>query len=216
MRAKPITIVLGPSGVGKTAISCGFAAKEYLDGNYDKIFITRPMVQCGRNNGGLGFLKGGVHEKFGPYVIPLIQELEDYIGKSTVSNLISRNIIEMCPIDLARGRSLEDAIILVDESQNCTAEQLDLMVTRLGKGSKIIYTGDLDQTDLTGKDATSLYDFCNDIKNLRSVEVHVLGIEDIQRHPVVGEVIEARNKFTNQNNLCLRDSEPINYNEGWE
>lgn len=193
-----LSIINGVAGTGKTCLACGMAASYLCDNKVDKILITRPLVQCGRNGGGLGFLKGDLSDKVLPYMKPIELELKNFLGKESYRTYITQEVIEIVPLELIRGRSLEDYFIVVDEAQNCTAEQLDMICTRIGRGSKMVLTGDLDQTDLPKKDSHGLHDFVNDVKHIKGVGVAYLGIEDIQRSGIVGKIIAARNSAKNK------------------
>ena len=181
-----VTIINGIAGTGKTAISCGMAASYFMDRRFNKIFITRPMVQASRGNNTLGALKGDLDEKFFPYMTPLIEELSHYLGFENFKNYVEYQNIEIVPIELCRGRSLEDTIIIVDECQNATWEQIVLMLTRIGKGSKIILTGDTKQKDIKDQ---AFENIISKLDGLNDVGLCTLGIEDIQRHPIVGKII---------------------------
>lgn len=196
-----LTVIIGVAGTGKSAIACGMASSYLCDNKVEKIFITRPMQQCGRKGGGIGFLVGNLTEKFLPYVTPLTVELERFLGKDTFKRYMIEGIIEIVPLELTRGRSLKNTFIIADEIQNATEEQLDMLVTRIDKGSKIILTGDLDQTDLPINERGALDNFVQDVKGLNNVGICSLGIEDIQRHPIVGHIITAR-----QNGRLSRNS----------
>lgn len=196
-----LTVMTGMAGTGKSAIACGMASSYLCDNKVEKIFITRPMVQCGRKGGGIGFLTGDLMEKFSPYVTPLILELERFLGKESFRRYLMDGTIEILPIELARGRSLKDTFIIGDEIQNATDEQLDMLVTRVDYGSKIVLTGDLDQTDLPINEQGALANFIDDVKGLSNVGLCSLGIEDMQRHPIVGHIIEARREGRRKRNL---------------
>jgi phosphate starvation-inducible PhoH-like protein len=183
-----VTIINGVAGTGKTAISCAMAASYLREHKIEKIFITRPMVQCSRGNNTLGALKGDLDEKFHPYMTPLIEELVEYLGKFEFDNYVEYSGIEIVPIELCRGRSLENTLIIVDECQNATWEQIVLMLTRIGKGSKIILTGDTKQKDIKDNSFEIILD---KLRLIRDVGVCTLGVEDIQRHPIVGQIITA-------------------------
>lgn len=183
-----VTIITGPSGSGKTAISCGMASSYLCDGKVEKIFITRPMVQASKGNNTLGALKGDLDEKFLPYMTPLIEELERFLGKETFRKYIMQEIIQIVPIELCRGRNLANTFIIVDESQNCTYEQIVLMLTRIDKGSKFVMIGDTKQSDIKGD---GFAEVINKIKNVKDLGICLLDINDIQRHEIVGNILRA-------------------------
>lgn len=183
-----VTVITGPSGSGKTAISCGMASSYICDNKVDKIFISRPMVQASKGNNTLGALKGDLDEKFLPYMTPLIQELERFLGKDAFRSYVMQNIIEIVPIELCRGRNLSNTFIIIDEAQNCTYEQIILMLTRIDKGSKLVMIGDIKQSDIKGGDFARIIE---KIKNVKNLGLTSLGIEDIQRHSIVGDILRA-------------------------
>ena len=188
---KAVTIVTGPAGTGKSFITCAMAAQGLVSNKFENIIITRPMVQVGRVRDNLGSLPGELNEKFAPFVAPIMENLKYFFGKERLHHFNSTEQIQFIPLELCRGRSFEDSFIIVDESQNATSEQLDMIVTRIGKGSKMVLTGDLEQTDLFDDEA-ALEDFIHDVKHLKTVGICVLDVEDIQRHPVVADIIAAR------------------------
>lgn len=191
-----ITFITGPSGTGKTAISCALASQYLCDNKIKKILITRPMIQCGRKGGGLGYLKGTLEDKFAPYVKPITEELETYLGKKELRTYIHDDVVEVLPIELARGRSLENTIIILDEAQNCTFEQLLNVATRLGKKSKLIVTGDNDQIDLPPYES-GLEEFMKINEKDSEIGYCKLDSSDNQREAIVARItdrVKIRNK----------------------
>ena len=124
-----ITICTGPAGTGKTAVSVGLACEYLTSGKVEKIIITRPVVESGK---GLGFLPGSFHDKIHPYLIPVIEEMNGYLGSESVKKLRAENIIEICPLEYMRGRNFHNAFIILDEAQNATFEQIKMFLTRMG------------------------------------------------------------------------------------
>lgn len=192
MADNDVSIITGPPGTGKTFMACGLAATRFCNRKVKNIFMTRPMIQCGRNGGGLGYLKGDLSDKVEPFMKPLIVNFEFFFGKRTAEALIMQGAIEITPIELVRGRSFEDTFMIVDEAQNCTAEQLDMLVSRLDQGSQIVFTGDLDQIDLPHNESYAFKDFIRHIQNVKGVGIGSLTNDDIQRKTIVGKIMEAR------------------------
>lgn len=139
------TIVLGPAGTGKTFVAASFAALALLDGDIDKIVITRPHVSVGKD---IGHLPGTLLEKTAPWALPTLDVLEKWMGKGAVDTGLKNGKIEIAPLALMRGRSFEDSFIIVDEAQNITVPEIKMLVTRVGQGSKLVLNGDVQQSDL--------------------------------------------------------------------
>lgn len=139
------TIVLGPAGTGKTFVAASYAALALLDGEIDKIVITRPHVSVGKD---IGHLPGTLLEKTAPWALPTLDVLEKWMGKGAVDTGLKNGKIEIAPLALMRGRSFEDSFIIVDEAQNITVPEIKMLVTRVGQGSKLVLNGDVQQSDL--------------------------------------------------------------------
>jgi len=139
------TIVLGPAGTGKTFVAASFAALALLDGEIDKVVITRPHVSVGKD---IGHLPGTLLEKTAPWALPTLDVLEKWMGKGAVDTGLKNGKIEIAPLALMRGRSFEDSFIIVDEAQNITVPEIKMLVTRVGQGSKLVLNGDVQQSDL--------------------------------------------------------------------
>lgn len=182
-----ITFCSGPAGSGKTSIAVGLASEYILDEKVGKIVITRPVVESGR---GLGFLPGTLTEKVQPYLIPIIEEMKQYLGVETFNTLRSTNSIEICPLEYMRGRNFHDCFMILDEAQNATFEQIKMFLTRIGIGSKAVINGDLDQTDLKG-DAYGGLDTCiKCLDNLEGVGICKLTNSDIVRNSIIARVLQ--------------------------
>lgn len=190
-----ITLVMGPAGSGKTLLSMVAACNALQEGRCTKLYLTRPAVEsCGEK---LGALPGDAVEKIDPYMIPLYESLEKILGKQQCQQMIERGVIEVVPLAFMRGRTLDDAYVIMDEGQNSTIEQMKMLMTRLGAGSKMIVTGDLEQSDISNhydsrknrrrsglEDAViRFYDSHDD------VAVVLLTEDDIQRHPSIKRII---------------------------
>ena len=182
-----IVFAIGPAGTGKTFLGVMFALKYLKSFKVRRIVLVRPIVEAGEK---LGFLPGDLKEKIDPYLIPIYDALNDAIGKEQVEKLIERGTIEVAPLAYMRGRTLDNAIIILDEAQNATLTQMKMFLTRLGFGSKMIVTGDLSQIDLPNKSVSGMVeaiDLLNDIEGIMMIKFQR---EDVMRHPLVFKIIE--------------------------
>jgi phosphate starvation-inducible PhoH-like protein len=180
-----ITICYGPAGTGKTFIAAGLACQALARGDIDSIILTRPMVQCSRGDT-LGALKGTLLEKFSPYLMPLIYQMEYFLGKAQASVLISTDVIKLIPLELCRGMNFDNCFAILDESQNATYEQIKMFMTRIGKFSKLILNGDTRQSDLYDCDFSEIIDR---LQNLDRVGISKLTKQDIQRNPLIASIL---------------------------
>ena len=172
--------VLGPAGTGKTYVTATYAADLYTTKQIDKIVITRPHVAVGKE---LGFLKGDLTEKTMPWALPVLDVLEKHLGKGTVETGIKNGNIEMAPLALMRGRSFDNAFIIVDETQNITTHELKMLLTRVGEGTTIVLNGDVQQSDL--KEADGLSKVIHLAKKyMLPVPIIEFGVEDIIRSDI--------------------------------
>ena len=172
--------VLGPAGTGKTYVTATYAADLYATKTIDKIVITRPHVAVGR---GLGFLKGDLTDKVKPWALPVLDVLEKHLGKGAVETGIKNGNIEMAPLDLMRGRSFDNAFIIVDETQNITTHELKMILTRVGEGTTIVLNGDVQQSDL--KEADGLSKIIHLAKKyMLPVPIIEFGVDDIIRSDI--------------------------------
>lgn len=181
-----ITFAIGPAGTGKTYTAVAFAVKALRDKAIRKIILTRPAVEAGES---LGFLPGDLREKVAPYLRPLYDSLEEMLSSEKLEQYLAQNIIEIAPLAYMRGRTLNDAFIILDEAQNATRLQMKMFLTRFGHNSKIVVTGDLTQIDLPRPETSGLLHAINLLKNVPDIAIIRLTESDIVRHPLVGEIL---------------------------
>lgn len=186
-----LVFALGPAGTGKTYISVAMAVKALKNKTAKKIIITRPAVEAGEN---LGFLPGDLKEKIDPYLRPIYDALNDMIPHEKLQYYMEREIIEIAPLAYMRGRTLNNAFILLDEAQNTTPMQMKMFLTRMGPESKMIITGDTSQIDLPGKQRSGLKEAIRIIQNVKGIGVIELNEKDVVRHKLVRDIIEAYQK----------------------
>jgi phosphate starvation-inducible PhoH-like protein len=181
MDAHHLTMALGPAGTGKTYLAISKAVQALEEGRVGRIILSRPAVEAGEN---LGYLPGDLQEKLSPYLRPLYDALNDRLGGKRLKALMADGSIEIAPVAFMRGRTLNNAFIVIDEAQNCTYNQIKMMLTRLGWHSTMVLTGDPDQTDLL-PGMSGLSDIANRLDAIGEVAVVRLGDRDIVRHPLV-------------------------------
>jgi phosphate starvation-inducible PhoH-like protein len=182
----PLTIALGPAGTGKTYLAVTAAVEAFEAGSVARIVLTRPAIEAGET---LGFLPGDLQEKMAPYLRPLFDALSERLGPRRLKKMMQDGDIEIAPIAYMRGRTLNNAFVVIDEAQNCTYPQIKMLLSRLGWHSKMVVTGDPDQSDLL----PSLSGLCEIARRLEAVEniaVVRLADQDIVRHPLVAEIID--------------------------
>lgn len=183
-----LVFALGPAGTGKTYISVAMAVRALKNKSVKKIIITRPAVEAGEN---LGFLPGDLKEKIDPYLRPIYDALNDMIPYEKLQYYMEREIIEIAPLAYMRGRTLNNAFILLDESQNTTPMQMKMFLTRMGPDSKMIITGDATQIDLPGKQRSGLKEAMRILQRVKGIGFIELSEKDVVRHKLVREIIEA-------------------------
>lgn len=187
LNEKDLIFSTGSAGSGKTYLAVVFAVSQLKKGLVQKIILTRPAVEAGES---LGFLPGDLKEKVDPYLRPLYDALYDMLGVEATNALIEKQVIEIAPLAYMRGRTLENAIIILDEAQNATLDQLKMFLTRLGFNSKMIVTGDCSQIDLPKSTKSGLKIASNMLADLKEVGVIDFTVYDVVRHPLVGKIIE--------------------------
>jgi phosphate starvation-inducible PhoH-like protein len=180
-----LTLALGPAGTGKTYLAVTAAVEALESGKVGRIVLTRPAVEAGES---LGFLPGDMHEKLSPYLRPLYDALNERIGGKRVRQCMSEGTIEVAPIAYMRGRTLNNAFVVIDEAQNCTYGQIKMLLTRLGWHSTMVLTGDPDQSDLL-EGLSGLAQIADRLENVSEIAVVRLDERDIVRHPLVGAML---------------------------
>lgn len=179
---------IGPAGTGKTYLAVAMAVAAMRRGEVKRIVLTRPAVEAGES---LGFLPGDLKEKVDPYLRPLYDALYDIFGTEHTNRLMERETIEVAPLAYMRGRTLDDAFVILDEAQNTTVPQMKMFLTRLGFGSKMIVNGDYTQIDLPKHTTSGLIHASNILKNVNGIKIVRFSSEDVVRHPLVSKIINA-------------------------
>jgi phosphate starvation-inducible PhoH-like protein len=184
---KDIVFGIGPAGTGKTMLACQVAVKAFLEGQVEKIIVTRPAVSADED---LGFLPGTLEEKMAPWTRPIFDVFREYFYAAEIENMIKEGVIEISPLAYMRGRTFKDAYIIADEMQNATPNQMKMLLTRIGTGSKMVVTGDLAQADRL-KD-NGLLEFIRNLENANSTHIKAVKFQhgDIERHDAVREVLQ--------------------------
>lgn len=196
IKQNDLVFALGPAGTGKTFISVAMAVKALKSKQVRKIIITRPAVEAGEN---LGFLPGDLKEKIDPYLRPIYDALNDMIPLEKLKFYMERELIEIAPLAYMRGRTLNNAFILLDEAQNTTPMQMKMFLTRMGPESKMIVTGDASQIDLPGNQKSGLKEAIRILNGVKGIEMVELNEKDVVRHKLVRDIIEAYGKLDNVN-----------------
>lgn len=185
---KDMVFAIGPAGTGKTYTSVALAAKALRDKQVKRIILTRPAVEAGES---LGFLPGDLKEKLDPYLQPLYDALRDMIPHEKLESFVEKKVIEVAPLAFMRGRTLDDAFVILDEAQNTTHAQMKMFLTRMGMNAKFIITGDPSQVDLPLKQKSGLREAMRILKGVEGIGFIHLSEEDVVRHPVVRKIISA-------------------------
>lgn len=188
IRQNDLVFGIGPAGTGKTYLAVVMAVHALKTGKVKRIILTRPAVEAGES---LGFLPGDLKEKVDPYLRPLYDALHDVLGTEHTMRLIERETIEIAPLAYMRGRTLDDAYVILDEAQNTTNAQMKMFLTRLGFGSKMIITGDVTQIDLPKGIQSGLIEAKEKLTDMKGIGMVYLSGSDVVRHPIVQKVIEA-------------------------
>lgn len=179
---------IGPAGSGKTYTAVALAVRALKAKQVQRIVLTRPAVEAGEN---LGFLPGDMRDKLDPYLQPLYDALRDMLSRQRLEKLIETGVIEIAPLAFMRGRTLDKAFVILDEAQNATMPQLKMFLTRMGKSSKFVITGDCTQVDLPKNQSSGLLPVLERLQHIREISVIKLGACDIVRHPLVSKIVQA-------------------------
>jgi phosphate starvation-inducible PhoH-like protein len=199
---------IGPAGTGKTYLAVAMAVAAFLSKQVSRIILTRPAVEAGER---LGFLPGTLQEKIDPYLRPLYDALYEMLESERVEKLLERNTIEVAPIAFMRGRTLNDAFIIIDEAQNATSEQMKMILTRLGFNSKMVVTGDITQVDLPLGRRSGLLEVMDVLRGVQGITFLLFDETDVVRHALVQRVVKAYDRFAEQTSasqLSLRLDPP--------
>ena len=188
VKSHDVVFGIGPAGTGKTFLAVTLAVTALKRGQVKRIILTRPAVEAGEN---LGFLPGDLKEKVDPYLRPVYDALYQILGKEQTTRLMERDIIEIAPLAYMRGRTLDDAFVILDEAQNTTIMQMKMFLTRLGFHSKMIINGDTSQIDLPKTVKSGLIDATEKLKHIKQIDFVHFSANDVVRHPVVAEIINA-------------------------
>jgi len=188
MQENQVVLCIGPAGTGKTYLAVAMAVHCLKSGAAKRIVLCRPAVEAGER---LGYLPGDIAAKVNPFLRPLLDALEDMMEPERVRRYMENDIIEICPLAYMRGRTLNQAVIILDEGQNATVAQMRMFLTRMGLGSKIIITGDITQVDLPRKEQSGLIDAIHRLRGIEGIAIVELGQKDIVRHPLVQKIVLA-------------------------
>tara|TARA_A100001011_G_scaffold400513_1_gene515758 strand:+ start:75 stop:1028 length:954 start_codon:yes stop_codon:yes gene_type:complete len=196
MNKYDMVFAIGPAGTGKTYTGIALAVKALKEKQVKRIILTRPAVEAGEN---LGFLPGDLHEKLDPYMQPLYDALRDMIAVKTLQNHLEKGVIQIAPLAFMRGRTLDNAFVILDEAQNASHSQMKMFLTRMGKNAKFIITGDPGQIDLPRRMISGLKEALLILKNYNEIGIIYLDDKDVIRHPLVKKVIDAYKTIENDN-----------------
>jgi phosphate starvation-inducible PhoH-like protein len=191
IRRYDIVFGIGPAGTGKTYLAMAMAVAALVRKEVKRVVLARPAVEAGEH---LGFLPGDLYEKVNPYLRPLYDALHDMMEFEDASRLIQKGVIEVAPLAFMRGRTLNDSFVILDEAQNATTEQMKMFLTRLGFSSKAVITGDVTQTDLPSGKTSGLIEARSILSGIQGIRFLSFGREDVIRHPLVQEIIDAYEK----------------------
>ena len=190
-----VTLGIGPAGTGKTYLAVAKAVTAFRKGEVNRIILTRPAVEAGER---LGFLPGDLQSKVDPYLRPLYDALFDMLGSEVYQKYVERGNIEVAPLAYMRGRTLDDAFIILDEAQNTSREQMKMFLTRLGFGSKVVITGDRTQVDLPADKVSGLNEAMRVLEGVDDIAICNLTAKDVVRHVLVQKIIQAYDKYENK------------------
>ena len=198
------TFAVGPAGTGKTYLAIAMAVVALKNKEIEKIILTRPAVEAGEK---LGFLPGDLAQKVDPYLRPLYDALHEMMGVDAYQRLLERGAVEVAPLAYMRGRTLNDAFIILDEAQNTTSEQMKMFLTRMGMGSKMVITGDVTQIDLPTGKRSGLVEALEVLKDVDDIAIAQLTHKDVVRHELVQAIVRAYDKYAQKNAAAQRERE---------
>ena len=190
-----MVFAVGPAGTGKTYLGIALAVKALKEKTAKRIILSRPAVEAGEK---LGFLPGDMKEKIDPYLQPLYDALEDMIPAVKLQDMMEKKIIQIAPLAFMRGRTLSDAVVILDEAQNTTSAQIKMFLTRMGWNTKMIITGDMTQVDLPHSVKSGLAVAMDVLKNTEGISIVHLNDKDIVRHKLVTRIVNAFDKYNNE------------------
>lgn len=188
IRRNDVVFGVGPAGTGKTFLAMAMALSALLDKQVKRIILTRPAVEAGER---LGFLPGDLHEKIDPYLRPLWDAIHDMLDAERAQALLQKGAVEVAPLAFMRGRTLNDAFVILDEAQNATSEQMKMFLTRIGFGSKAVVTGDVTQIDLPRHQRSGLVEAVNILDGIKGIQTIYFEAGDVVRHPIVQQIVSA-------------------------
>ncbi len=206
IQTNDILFGIGPAGTGKTYLAMAMAVSAFVNNEVKRIILTRPAVEAGEK---LGFLPGDLAEKINPYLRPLYDALYDMLPFEKVANLMERQVIEIAPLAFMRGRTLNEAFIILDEAQNTTSEQMKMFLTRMGFNSKVIVTGDITQIDLPDKSSSGLIEATRILKDIDGISFVFFNQNDVIRHKLIKLIIDAYEKHEDKMPLTGRNKRKI-------
>ncbi|MBF0358391.1 MAG: PhoH family protein [Magnetococcales bacterium] len=196
-----LTIASGPAGTGKTYLAVAAAVTALIGGAVERIVLTRPAVEAGER---LGFLPGDLHAKVDPYLRPLYDALNDMLGAEKVEKMLLKGSLEIVPLAYMRGRTLEDAYIILDEAQNATVQQMKMFLTRFGNGSQVVVSGDITQIDLPRGTTSGLVQAIDYLKDVKGISFIKFSEKDVVRHPLVRRIVRAYERAEKQSEMAKK------------
>lgn len=198
-----LTFAIGPAGSGKTYTAIALAVRALKNKEIRKIILSRPAVEAGEK---LGFLPGDMKEKIDPYLQPLYDALQDMIPAAKLQEYMESNVIQIAPLAFMRGRTLSDAVVILDEAQNTTTQQIKMFLTRMGMNTKMIVTGDITQIDLPASQTSGLIQALHILRGVKGISVVEMNKKDIVRHKLVERIVEAYDRFDKEKKTVTKDN----------